>query len=60
MRSPHSDNLQSWGYFNRAKEVYNFLGIPNRLQFATSNDAHQATNPNTDPHWQRFFEHWIK
>ena len=60
VRSPHSDNLQSWGYFNRAKEVYNFLGISNRLQFATSNDGHQATNPNTDPHWQRFFERWIK
>ncbi len=60
MRSTHSDNLQSWGYFNRAKEVYDFLGISERLQFTTNRDGHQATNPRTDPDWQQFFEKWLK
>lgn len=59
-RSPHSDNLQSWGYFNRAKEVYDLLGIPERIQFATSTEGHRATSPATDPHWQQFFERWLK
>lgn len=44
MRSTHSDNLQSWGYFNRAKEVYDFLGIPNRLKFKTTKDGHQPVH----------------
>jgi len=60
MRSTHSDNLQSWGYFNRAKEVYDFLGIPNRLKFTANIDGHQATSPRTDPDWQQFFEQWLK
>jgi pimeloyl-ACP methyl ester carboxylesterase len=60
MQSPHSDNLQSWGYFNRAKEVYDLLGISERLKFKTTNDAHQATSPHTDPDWQQFFEQWLK
>ena len=60
MRSSHSDNIQSWGYFNRAKEVYDLLGVPDRLQFTTSNGGHQATSPHTDPAWQQFFERWLK
>jgi dienelactone hydrolase len=60
LRSPHSDNLQSWGYFNRAKEVYDLLGIPERLTFKTATDGHQATSPHTDPAWQQFFEQWLK
>jgi dienelactone hydrolase len=59
-RSPHSDNLQSWGYFNRAKEVYGLLGISDRLRFVTSSDGHQATSPVTDPNWQLFFKQWLK
>src|SRR5688572_45414 len=31
-----SDDLQSWGYFNRAREVYDLLGIPERLQFCST------------------------
>lgn len=60
MRSSHSDNLQSWGYFNRAKEVYDLLGISERLSFQTSTEGHQATSPHTDSAWQAFFEQWLK
>jgi hypothetical protein len=59
-RSAHSDNLQSWGYFNRAKEVYDLVGIPDRLKFETTTDGHQATSPHTDSDWQQFFEQWLK
>ena len=60
MRSAHSDNLQSWGYFNRAKEVYEHLGIPERLQFEANTEGHQAVSDQTDPVWQRFFRRWLK
>jgi hypothetical protein len=56
----HSDDLQSWGYFNRAKEVYEFLGIGDRLQFASTGDGHKANGPNIDPAWRTFFERWLK
>ncbi len=59
-RSSHSDNLQSWGYFNRAKEVYDVLGIPDRLNFKATTDGHQATSPHTDSDWQQFFDRWLK
>ena len=59
-QSAHSDNLQSWGYFNRAKEVYDLLGISERLKFKTTQDGHQATSPHTDPDWRQFFETWLK
>ena len=26
----HSDDVQSWSYFNRAREVYELLGVPER------------------------------
>jgi dienelactone hydrolase len=55
-----SDDLQSWGYVNRAKEVYSLLGIPERLEFASTNDGHAATGPHIDPAWQSFFERWLK
>jgi dienelactone hydrolase len=60
MRSPHSDNLQSWGYFNRAQEVYDLLGVGERLEFRTATDGHQATSAHTDPAWQQFFERQLK
>lgn len=59
-RSSHSDNLQSWGYFNRAREVYRFLGLGDRLQFVTHEDGHRATHPKSDQAWQQFFEQWLK
>ena len=60
MRSPHSDNLQSWGYFNRAREVYELLGMSDRIEFVTGDEGHQATSLNTDGEWQRFFDRWLK
>ena len=60
IKSAHSDNLQSWGYFNRAKEVYQLLGIPERLRFTPSTEGHRATSPRTDRAWQQFFEQWLK
>jgi hypothetical protein len=55
-----SDDLSSWGYFNRAKEVYAMLGIGNRLQFASTSDGHHATGPTIDPAWKTFFQRWLK
>ncbi len=59
-RGGDSDDLQSWGYFNRAREVYQLLGIPERIQFASTADGHRANGPNIDPAWQGFFERWLK
>jgi dienelactone hydrolase len=55
-----SDDLQSWGYVNRAKEVYNLLGVPERLVFALTREGHTATGPTIDPAWQTFFDCWLK
>lgn len=55
----HSDDRQSWGYFNRAKEVYTLLGVPDRIEFALTSDGHSATGPNIDRAWQRFIEKWL-
>jgi dienelactone hydrolase len=54
-----SDDLQSWGYFNRAREVYKLLGIEERIQFASTSDGHRANGPNIDPAWQNFFQKWL-
>ena len=35
----NSDDLQSWGYFNRAREVYRLLGVPERIQFVSTADG---------------------
>ncbi len=55
-----SDDLQSWGYFNRAREVYQLLGIPERIAFVSTGDGHKANGPNIDPAWRGFFERWLK
>lgn len=55
-----SDDLQSWGYFNRAKEVYTLVGVPERLQFVLTTDGHKPNGPAIDPAWQSFFERWLK
>lgn len=55
-----SDDLQSWGYVNRAREVYRLLGAGDRLRFASTGDGHKANGPNIDPEWQGFFEKWLK
>ena len=54
-----SDDLQSWGYFNRAKEVYGLLGMPERIAFASTGDGHRANGPNIDPAWQGWFDRWL-
>lgn len=59
-RGGDSDDLQSWGYFNRAKEVYQLLGIPERIQFVSTADGHKPNGPNIDPAWRAFFERWLK
>ncbi len=56
----HSDNRQSWSYFNRAREVYELLGIPERLEFAAATDGHRATSPRIDAAWKGFFARWLK
>jgi len=56
----HSDDRQSIGYVNRAKEVYDLLGIPERFEYVPLTGGHRATGPKLDPHWQRFFETWLK
>lgn len=55
-----SDDRQSWGYFNRAKEVYRLLGIADRISFVLTNDGHHANGPNIDPAWQAFFDRWLR
>ncbi len=58
-RGGDSDDLQSWGYFNRAREVYQLLGVPERIAFASTADGHKPNGPNIDPAWQGFFERWL-
>ena len=55
-----SDDLESWGYVNRAREVYKLLGVPERIQYASTGDGHKANGPNIDPAWRAFFERWLK
>jgi hypothetical protein len=53
-----SDDLESWGYVNRAREVYRLLGVPDRIQYVSTNDGHKPTGPDIDR--RGFFEHWLK
>lgn len=55
-----SDDLESWGYFNRAKEVYRLLGMPERLQFCSTGQGHKATGGQSDPAWQGFLDYFLK
>jgi Dienelactone hydrolase family len=55
-----SDDLQSWGYVNRAKEVYKLLGVPERLQFCSTNQGHHANGPVSDPAWQAFLRYYLQ
>jgi len=54
-----SDDRQSWGYFNRAKEVYQLLGVPERLQFCLTGQGHHATGEQIDPVWQGFLRYFL-
>jgi dienelactone hydrolase len=55
-----SDDLESWGYFNRAREVYQLLGVPDRIQFVSTNDGHKPNGPHIDPAWRQFLQQWLK
>src|SRR6202011_1799254 len=55
-----SDDRQSWGYYNRAKEVYRLLGVPDRLRFVLTNDGHHANGPAIDPEWRAFLERYLR
>jgi hypothetical protein len=55
-----SDDLESWGYVNRAKEVYTLLGVPDRLLYCSTNQGHHATGDRSDPVWKAFLEYYLK
>jgi hypothetical protein len=54
-----SDDRQSWSYVNRAKEVYQLLGAPERLQFCLTSQGHKAAGEQIDPVWQRFLRYFL-
>ena len=55
-----SDDLESWGYVNRARQVYELLGVPERIQYVSTNNGHKPTGPEADAAWRAFFERWLK
>jgi dienelactone hydrolase len=55
-----SDDRQSWGYYNRAEEVYRLLSVPDRLRFALTSDGHHANGPVIDPEWRAFLERHLR
>ena len=55
-----SDDLESWGYVNRAREVYGLLGVPERIEYVSTNNGHKPNGPDIDPAWRAFFERWLK
>lgn len=55
-----SDDLGSWGYVNRAKEVYTLLGVPERLQYCSTNSGHHATGEQIDPAWKSFLQYYLQ
>jgi dienelactone hydrolase len=56
----HSDDRQSVAYVNRAKEVYDLLGVSERLEYVQETGGHRASGPRIDAAWQRFFTRWLK
>jgi dienelactone hydrolase len=55
-----SDDLESWGYVNRAREVYQLLGVANRIQYVPTGDGHHPNGPHIDPAWQTFVLRWLR
>jgi len=55
-----SDDRQSWGYYNRAKEVYRLLGVPDRLRFVLTSDGHHPNGPAIDPEWRGFLDQYLR
>ena len=54
-----SDDRQSWGYVNRAHEIYRLLGAPDRLRFALTTDGHHANGPAIDDAWREWLMRWL-
>ena len=54
-----SDDRQSWGYVNRAHEIYRLLGAPDRLRFALTNDGHHANGPAIDDAWREWLMRFL-
>ena len=54
-----SDDRQSWGYVNRAHEIYRLLGVPDRLRFALTNDGHHANGPAIDDAWREWLMRFL-
>ena len=55
-----SDDLESWGYVNRAREVYQLLGVPERIEYVSTDNGHKPNGPQADTAWRAFFERWLK
>ena len=55
-----SDDRQSMGYYQRAKEVYQLLGVPDRLQFVLTANGHKPNGPEVDSAWRTFFDRWLQ
>jgi dienelactone hydrolase len=55
-----SDDRQSWGYYNRAKEVYRLMGVPDRLRFVLTSDGHHPNGPAIDPEWRAFLDRYLR
>jgi dienelactone hydrolase len=54
------DDLSTWGYINRAAEVYRLFGAERNLIYHPTNDGHTANGPNITPAWQRFLTERLK
>ncbi len=57
--APHSDDRQSVAYVAGAKEVYGLLNVASRFEYVPLTCGHQATSPEIDAAWQRFFSQWL-
>jgi len=55
-----SDDRQSSGYYQRAKEVYRLLGASDRLQLVLTANGHKPNGPEVDPEWRAFLDHWLQ
>ena len=51
--APHSDDRQSIGYVNRAREVYRLLSLEDRFEYVPLRTGHQASGPEIDEAWIR-------
>jgi dienelactone hydrolase len=55
-----SDDLESWGYVNSAKEVFKMLAVPERLEFCSTNQGHKPNGEESDRAWQTFLDRFLK